>query len=414
MYFLPVSFIYRANNMKEQYIVLKDLSNAFTRGMFSTSISNMPSEPWTISAISHGPEIITEEMDRSKVSSLYKHSDIIAIAPDIPMRLIEPLDADEESIAEDGDISWGIKAIAADTSPYSGNGIVVAVLDTGIENTHPAFAGVQIIDKDFTGEGNGDLIGHGTHCAATIFGRNVDGKRIGIAKGVTKALIGKVLSNQGGSSLQAFNGILWAVENGANVISMSLGINFPGYVKNMVDRGLPIELATSRALEGYRANVVLFERLSAVIKARTLIGQATVVISAAGNESKRKKNPEWEVAVSPPAVVEGVISVAALGRMDGGLEIADFSNTGAELSAPGVDINSARLGGGLITKSGTSMAAPHVAGVAALWAERLMGRGQLTVNQLTAKVIGLSTSNGLKSPYDSFDVGAGLAQAPQE
>ena len=83
--------------------------------------------------------------------------------------------------------------MGADTSSCTGNGIVVAVLDTGIDASHPAFAGVEVIQKDFTGEGDGDQHGHGTHCAGTIFGRNVNGTRIGVAMGVKKALIGKVL-----------------------------------------------------------------------------------------------------------------------------------------------------------------------------------------------------------------------------
>ena len=68
----------------------------------------------------------------------------------------------------------------------TGNGIVVAVLDTGIDKNHPAFSGAQIIEKDFSGEGNGDQHGHGTHCAGTILGRTTGGKRIGVAPGVPK------------------------------------------------------------------------------------------------------------------------------------------------------------------------------------------------------------------------------------
>jgi subtilisin family serine protease len=84
--------------------------------------------------------------------------------------------------------------VGADTSPFSGDGIVVAVLDTGIDASHPAFEGVDIVQKDFTGEGVGDQHGHGTHCAGTIFGRTSEGTRIGVAPGVKKALIGKYWS----------------------------------------------------------------------------------------------------------------------------------------------------------------------------------------------------------------------------
>src|SRR5262249_4677245 len=90
---------------------------------------------------------------------------------------------------------------------------------------------------------DGDKQGHGTHCAGTIFGRAVDGKRIGVAPGVTKALIGKVLADDGGgNSDMIFAGIQWAVTEGAQVISMSLGFDFPGSVKRMTDDGWPIDL----------------------------------------------------------------------------------------------------------------------------------------------------------------------------
>ena len=107
--------------------------------------------------------------------------------------------------------TWGVKAVGADVSARTGAGIVVAVLDTGIDASHPAFAGVEIIEEDFSGYGNGDVQGHGTHCAGTIFGRDVDGMRIGVAPGVTKALIGKVLGDDGnGGSDMLFRGIQWA------------------------------------------------------------------------------------------------------------------------------------------------------------------------------------------------------------
>jgi subtilisin family serine protease len=306
-----------------------------------------------------------------------------------------------------------VKAVGADTSPHTGNGIVVAVLDTGIDKNHPAFSGAQIIEKDFSGEGNGDQHGHGTHCAGTIFGRTTGGKRIGVAPGVPKALIGKVLGNQGGSSEAIVSAIQWAVENGAIVISMSLGIDFPGLVKQLQDQGFPPELATSRALEGYRANVQLFERVASLLRAQGAFGQASVIIAAAGNESQRNVNPEFEIAVSPPAVAEGIISVAALGQGPQGLNVAYFSNTGANVSGPGVNILSAKPGGGFQTMSGTSMATPHVAGVAALWAEQIKSVGFLSSLSLTSRLVGNATLQGLQSGLDPFDIGIGLVRAPQ-
>lgn len=396
--------------MKEKHIILS-AAHAPTRDQFlGPFFTARAAEPVIADIL-----VEVDDLERREIPALTRNADVFAVAPAIPMKLITPVEVQirEEPIEEE--VTWGVQAVGADTSPFSGEGIIVAVLDTGIDASHPAFAGVEIIEKDFTGEGNGDENGHGTHCAGTIFGRDVDGTRIGVAPGVKKALIGKVLGAQGGgSSEQIINAIQWAVENGANVISMSLGIDFPGYVKRLQDAGFPPELAASRALEGYRANVQLFERLASLIRARGAFSQATVIVAAAGNESQRDVNPDFEIAVSPPAVAEGLVSVAALGRGDQGLTIAWFSNTFANVSAPGVGILSAEPGGGLRILSGTSMATPHVVGVAALWAERIQRTGPLNALQLTARLIGSATTEGLQEEFDPSDVGAGLVHAPRE
>ncbi len=132
--------------------------------------------------------------------------------------------------------TWGIRAVRADTSPFTGAGVTVAVLDTGIDPNHPAFAGVELV-RHFTDESDDDTHGHGTHCAGTIFGRDADGVRIGVAPGVTKAVIGKVLGAGGGGGDQIMEAIQWAIAEGANMISMSLGIDFPRYVELLTRRG---------------------------------------------------------------------------------------------------------------------------------------------------------------------------------
>lgn len=393
--------------MKSDYVILRSSQAVAPRMSASTG--------WVMSGAAAGmPDLSVEinAIERRELPALARDRTVLAAAPAMPMALIEP--ASRQAIPADAfNAAWGIQAVGADKSPFTGKGIVVAVLDTGIDAAHPAFQGVHVVEKDFTGEGNGDINGHGTHCAGTIFGRNVNGVRIGVAPDVPKALIGKVIGSAGGSSAGIVDAILWAVEEGAHVISMSLGTDYPGWARALAAK-MPIELATSRALEDYRANIRLFESLSDLVAARGLFGQATVLVAAAGNQSLRKVHPDFEVAVGPPAAAEGIVSVAALGQGRNGFETAPFSNTLAKVSGPGVDIISAAPGGKFASMSGTSMAAPHVAGVACLRAQQLMTRGRLNGGELAAKLVGTATTRGLAPGYDPFDVGAGMVQAPLE
>ena len=217
------------------------------------------------------PAVDVVEIDHDERADLLRDQTVVAMAPAMPTRLIEPV----AEPAAGATPAWGIAAVGADVSTFTGTGAVVAVLDTGIDATHPAFAGVELVQQDFTGEGDGDGHGHGTHCAGTVFGRDVDGQRIGVARGVSKALIGRVLGSDGsGGSDMIFRAIQWAVQNGANVISMSLGFDFPGLVADRVKAGWPTDLATSRALELYRGNLRVFDALMLLVRAREAFAKA--------------------------------------------------------------------------------------------------------------------------------------------
>jgi subtilisin family serine protease len=258
------------------------------------------------------PRLEVSDLSKGDIRNAVRDPGVEAIARVMPTILIKPLAVDNVAAVTE---AWGVKAVRADTSSRTGEGVVVAVLDTGIDRSHRAFAGLEIVEEDFTGSGGGDRQGHGTHCAGTIFGRKVNGTRIGVAPGVTRALIGKVLDQDGrGTSEMIFNAIEWAVRQRAQVVSMSLGFDFPGFVERMCALGWPVEMATSIALETYRANLRMFDALMQMIMARAAFGEGTVVVAAAGNESRRDERPEFEIATSLPAAAQDVISVGALGR----------------------------------------------------------------------------------------------------
>lgn len=393
--------------LTDNYIILSSknsvvptFDNLGTRG----SVRTFDSQPESL-------EIEEAVLTRAERNDLRRDPRTRAIAPPMPMKLIDPVDSLTVNAAETEDVTWGVRAVGALESTFDGTGITVAVLDTGIDPNHSAFADLELVQHNFTSEGDDDLNGHGTHCAGTIFGKDVNGKRIGIAPNVDRALIGKVLGEGGGSSATIAQAIQWAVNEGAHVISMSLGIDFPGFVDRLVNQfNLNINPATSIALEGYRANINLFTELAEFVRAQGQFGQGTAIVAASGNESKR---PSFEIAVAPPAAGTGIIAVGALEQTDEGMATAIFSNTQVDIAAPGVGVVSAIPGGGLGSKSGTSMATPHVAGVAALWAQRQLNTtGEVNSQRLLARLIASGSMNALVSDAEAEDVGTGIVQAP--
>lgn len=394
----------------EKYVILRsreisapargDMGRARRRGM----------SPFDALEAPQIAELEEAELTKRERNDLRRDPSTLAIARPMPMKLIAPVG--NSAAAAAGTKAWGIDAVRAPESPFDGKGITVAVLDTGIDPNHPAFKGVRLVSKNFTTEDDNDIHGHGTHCAGTIFGQDVDGTRIGIARKIKSALIGKVLGEGGGSSATIANAIQWAQQEGANVISMSLGIDFPGYVDFLVNQeGINILPATSMALEEYRANVNLFNELASSVASLGAFGQPTIIVAASGNESQR---PDFEIAVAPPAAGTGIIAVGALSKSNQGFKIADFSNNQADVAAPGVNIISAKRGtDGLVSMSGTSMATPHVAGIAALWAQRQMDLfGRINSERLMAQLVASGTFDSLAPGSEEDDVGTGIIQAP--
>lgn len=279
-----------------------------------------------------------------------------------------------------GDISatavgatWGLRACKVPPSNFDGNGIKVGVLDTGFDLGHPEFAGRPVVSNTFVGQPVQDLNGHGTHTAGTACGPQSPAgplQRYGIAFRA-RMFIGKVLTNSGsGTQAGVLAGMNWAIANRCEVISMSLGA--------------PIPPQPSYTAAGAAA-----------------LGAGCLIVAAAGNSSSRPGtiNPAGAPANSPT-----IVSVAAL---DSSLRVASFSDGGKiDIAGPGVNVFSSWPRPQLHnTISGTSMATPHVAGCAALWAQSNAGlRGAALRAKLAA------TARHL--PFPATDVGAGLVQAP--
>ncbi|PWK70200.1 subtilisin family serine protease [Streptomyces sp. CG 926] len=229
--------------------------------------------------------------------------------------------------------SWGLDRIDQRFLPLnndfsanrSGQGVTAFIVDSGIDFTHPEFGGRVLRGFDAIGDGrNGaDCNGHGTHVAGTV-----GGTTFGVARKVTLVSVRVLGCDNRGAWSGIIAGFDWVANNARQpaVLNASLGGG----------------------------------RLAAVNDAVTAVSDRGVLpIVAAGNDNR-------DACQVSPASAARVVTVGATDRFD---QETDFSNWGEclDLYAPGKDIISARLGGGSVALDGTSMAAPHVTGVAALY-----------------------------------------------
>ncbi|WP_411080129.1 S8 family peptidase [Streptomyces sp. cmx-18-6] len=286
-----------------------------------------------------------------------------------------------------------IGAPAAWKAGFDGAGVKVAVLDTGVDETHPDLKGVEIAQKDFSGSRNTvDHVGHGTHVASTVAGSGAkSGKHRGVAPGA-KILDAKVLDDEGsGVDSGIIAGMQWAADNGARVANLSLG----GEDTAGHD---PLEAAVDR------------------ISARSGI----LFVIAAGNEG-----PDASTIGSPGSAASA-LTVGAVDRKD---RIAGFSSTGPtadgslkpDITAPGVGIVAAKAAKGVegvpavpgyAAMSGTSMATPHVAGAAAVLAQRHPGwTGERIKQALTASAKPGSGLSPLQQGTGRTDLTRAIAQS---
>jgi len=285
----------------------------------------------------------------------------------------EAIPAEDIVLPEVAGATWGLNICRVPPSAFNGNGIKVAVLDTGFDIGHPEFVGRSFVTQSFVGQPVQDLHGHGTHTTGTACGPQAPAgsiQRYGIAF-KSQIFAGKVLTNSGsGTQAQVLAGMNWAIAQRCAVISMSLGAQ------------IPVQPSYTAAGAAALAN-------------------GSLIIAAAGNGSNR---PALIAPAGAPANSPTVVSVAAL---DSSLRVAPFSSGGkVDIAAPGVSVFSSWPRPTLHnTISGTSMANPHVSGCAALWAQSNPG---LRGAALRAKLI--ATAKHL--PLPPSDVGAGLVQAP--
>jgi len=285
-------------------------------------------------------------------------------------------------------ISWGLDALGVDeTTTLTGRGVKLAILDTGLAMDHPDFGGrfregVNVRSL-VAGVSATDTYGHGTHCAGVIAAsaNSVSGVRYSVAPGA-ELYVGRVFNAATpaprASDDDILEGIVWADEQQCRIISLSLG--------------------TPRQPGGAFAS--LYEPLAARLLART--ERSILMIAAAGNDSRR---PWVRNAVENPAACPSVFCVGAI---DGLGRIAPFSNGqvdaigGVNISGPGVGVYSSYLNRGFASLDGTSMATPHVAGLAALYLER---QPTLSARQLGRLLVRRALPLG-----PVYDFGAGLAR----
>ncbi len=281
-----------------------------------------------------------------------------------------------------------IGAPAAWAAGHTGAGTTVAVLDTGIDGAHPDLAGAVVGARDFSDSGStDDLVGHGTHVAATVTG---SGRYKGVAPDAA-LLNGKVLDDSGfGTESGIIAGMEWAAAEGADVVNLSLGSAMPS------DGSDPMSQAVNR------------------LTAET----GALFVVSAGNSGP-------STGVGSPAAADAALTVGAVDRAD---DLAPFSSRGPrkdgavkpDITAPGVGIVAAKAAGGVIgdpvgdkhvALSGTSMSSPHVAGAAAILAGQ---HPDWSPERIKAALMASAAANPELSVYEQgagrVDVAAAIGQ----
>ena len=306
---------------------------------------------WIVNAIGleATPDVIEE---------LARRDDVAEIIPNFKVHALEePMDKSTVS-ALAAPTAWGVEKINAPqvwALGYNGTGINVSVIDTGVNYNHPDLADSYLFGYDYVNADSDPMddhiLGHGTHVAGTIVGNGASGTNTGVAPGA-KLLVAKVLDSNGNGDLwDVYWASQWSVNNGADVISMSLG-------------GSHFSLMT--------------------LTIKNIVDSGVVPVIAAGNDG-----PSY-YTIDCPGDEENAITVGSTDITD---TIASSSSRGPvnwvsgtyikpDMVAPGVSIESTNYLGGYRLMSGTSMATPHVSGAVALILQANPNLTPLQVRQL--------------------------------
>jgi subtilisin len=315
---------------------------------------------------------ISARVPESAIEGLSHNPRVLRIEPNVQ---IIALDAELDN-------SWGVKRIGAGNAHaagYRGAGVKVAIIDTGIDYTHPDLApnyagGYDFVNND--GDPRDDQK-HGTHVAGTIAAIDNDAGVVGVAPEARLYALKVLDANGSGNFDNVIAALQWAADNGIQVTNMSFGAT--------QDPGITAKQAFDNT---YAAGMVH--------------------IAAAGNSGNCQgtgDNVNW------PARYDSVIAIAAV---DASNVSPCFSSTGpkVELSAPGVNVNSTVLNGAYEVLSGTSMATPHVAGTVALMLGKGVtdGNGNGVVNDEVRQIL-INTAHDLGTAGRDTWYGYGLIDA---
>lgn len=338
------SFVSQAKQL-EPHFVLDERS-------WSASLARQRARSSTAVAWSRRPKVRTfqnlgvvlGDVHADGLMALRNHPAVRYVASSVALSLVRPVRVAEATA--DATTTWGIDMLGvADlwAAQLTGKSISVGHIDTGVDASHPALQGAvaQFLMTDDEGfpvanASPHDTDRHGTHTAGTIAGRPVNGRRVGVAP---NAMLYSAAVIEGGNVVaRILAGLDWVAANGVKIVSMSLGVR------------------------GYRND--FYEIM------RTLRDRGILPVVAVGNEGTGTSRS--------PGNYDVVLSV---GACDQERTVADFSSSESfsqpvprqvpDLIAPGVDVISAKVGGGFLSMDGTSMATPHIAGLAAvLWEAR--------------------------------------------